>query len=530
MFTTGCDEDRHQSVKAEDAGVRPPAEAGEEAQTPSYTPPAPLAGIVAEPDDAAATLYDPGQLRTYELTVAEEDLRFLDQNPRAEQYVRGSLRVDGETVENVGIRYKGSVGAFIFPCTPWFGGGAATRGTTAAGPTSTPDEPTQSDEPSDLPVEKLASTDIDGGVADLFDADGGLGDPAPSPDGDAPTDDPAATTEDTTQAPAKYGKCSVKVSFNEYVPKREFHGVRKLLFHSMNHDRSMLRDRLAYQMFREQGLAAPRSVHARLVINGKFEGLFALVEQVDGRFTRSRFTEGGTGNLYKEVWPLHSDPAVYENALTTNEDDAADVSAFVAFHEAVTTGDRSLAGFIDPQAIMRWLAADRVMMNDDGPLHFWCGRGGQGNNPGGFGNHNYYWYQRAADEHFTLIPWDMDSSLAGSAFVHIRPQWRATAGCGCVGTLVPASCDDFVQWLLTEERAFEVAVDEFIAGPFNAVHVDALLSQWSHQISAAVRENAERPGAPSFEQWRSSVESLRSAIASMRKHRGYDYENNPMIW
>ena len=56
----------------------------------------------------------------------------------------------------------------------------------------------------------------------------------------------------------------------------------------MNLDTSLMRDRLGYLLFAEAGVAAPRSTHARVVINGEFVGLFALVEQIDGRFTRDR--------------------------------------------------------------------------------------------------------------------------------------------------------------------------------------------------------------------------------------------------
>ena len=68
----------------------------------------------------------------------------------------------------------------------------------------------------------------------------------------------------------------------------------------------MLRERLAYSLWREMGVPAPRSTH----INVKLEteqgsqllGIHLLTEAVDGRFTKAYF-EGGDGNLYKEAWP-----------------------------------------------------------------------------------------------------------------------------------------------------------------------------------------------------------------------------------
>ena len=39
------------------------------------------------------------------------------------------------------------------------------------------------------------------------------------------------------------------------------------------------------------GVAAPRSVHARLVINGELSGLYALTEQIDENFIRQNFDD-----------------------------------------------------------------------------------------------------------------------------------------------------------------------------------------------------------------------------------------------
>ena len=50
------------------------------------------------------------------------------------------------------------------------------------------------------------------------------------------------------------------------------------------------------------GVMGLRSVHAIVKINGEVSGLYALVEEVDGRFTRTNF-ENGEGNLYKGIMP-----------------------------------------------------------------------------------------------------------------------------------------------------------------------------------------------------------------------------------
>lgn len=48
----------------------------------------------------------------FDITMPERALAFIDNDPKAEQYVEASLTLRGETISPIGIRYKGSAGAF----------------------------------------------------------------------------------------------------------------------------------------------------------------------------------------------------------------------------------------------------------------------------------------------------------------------------------------------------------------------------------------------------------------------------------
>ena len=61
-------------------------------------------------------LFDQEQLHTFEINLPEESLAELDADPTAEEYVEGTLTFEGEEIGPIGVRYKGSVGAFLF-CT-----------------------------------------------------------------------------------------------------------------------------------------------------------------------------------------------------------------------------------------------------------------------------------------------------------------------------------------------------------------------------------------------------------------------------
>jgi spore coat protein CotH len=324
----------------------------------------------------------------------------------------------------------------------------------------------------------------------------------------------------------KAGKCSIKVDFDVDGNGASFFGLKKLNFHSLNQDASMLRERLAYALFRQMSVAAPRAVHARLMINGKLEGLFAVVEQIDSKFTRARFGEGGEGNVYKEVWPTYADPNVYIAALETNDKHPA-VQRMLDFKNAVDAGVDSFARFIDREYMLRYMAVDRVIINDDGVFHFWCEPIAQGNNPGPVGNHNYYWYEAQSADRFWLIPWDLDFAIGGRPDDVIYPEWTADAPCVCAypmfGTQCPASCDRVVSHLKTWLDDYNAQVDAFIAGPFEQNRVDAELNTWAAQIQSVVTEASGQNGAPTLAAWTLAVRNLKADIASARQNRGRAY-------
>jgi spore coat protein CotH len=313
----------------------------------------------------------------------------------------------------------------------------------------------------------------------------------------------------------KTGKCSMKVDFNRVDPDARFFGLKKLNFHAMHRDPSMLRDRLGYAMFRESGIAAPRAMHARLEINGQLEGLYIVVEQVDGRFTDSRFTDDGDGNLYKEIWPNHDMAESYLAALETHADDNPSVDKMVRFAADVASSPDASMRWLDEQYIMNYIAVDRVIVNDDGAFHWYCGF-----------NHNYYWYESERADRFWLIPWDLDASFnPGTSFVHIAAPWNMPAtDCTMCRGQRPAICDPLTADWAMEHDPYERAVDTFLEGPFAEENVDSKLAAWSEQIDATIHEAAGIRSAPSYEEWQTSLEALRNIITNARAHRGWDYD------
>ena len=325
----------------------------------------------------------------------------------------------------------------------------------------------------------------------------------------------------------KTGKCSLKLDFNDVDSKARFFGLKKLNLHSMNADPSMLRDRLDYRMYREMGVAAPRAMHARVQINGQSEGLYIAVEQIDGVFARSRFREGGTGNVYKEIWPMHEASSAYAAALETNEAQP-NVQHMLDFHAAIGQSRAAAERFFDRDYMLRYLAVDRVTINDDGVVRFLCVAGLTGNNPGPIGNHNYYWYEEVQSGRMWLVPWDLDKSFLLTTDVLVYPEWSASAACSCTehpwyGSQMPTSCDPLFKHIQSSPADYESAVAAFIAGPFAKSHVDQLIDTWASQIRSHVQATAGQNGAPTLEQWQAGVADLKQKVDDARLNHGYHY-------
>jgi spore coat protein CotH len=426
---------------------------------------APTTTAAAEPKYLSGDsdyLFDQAELHTFELTLSDEALAELDSDPAAEEYVEGAMTFEGETLEAVGIRYKGSIGAFL----------GCTSGSNPF----------------------------------------------------APSGSKTCT------------KLSMKVKINWDDSNAEFYGVRTVQLHAQNLDPSMMHERLGYWLFREMGVPGPRSTHARVVINGDYVGVFALTEDIDGRFTRENFDDG-TGNLYKEVWPFavggvpQSADALIAG-LETNEDENPNADIMTGFTSELAAAPLDtrldvVERWSDVDLLVRTFVVDRAIRNDDGPVHWYCF--------GPCAPHNFYWYEDPTERTVTLIPWDLDNAfdnLSGTGFTGsvtsiADPFGAITNDCqpfpfGPIGlTQISAACDPLIGSVAALTAEFDAHRADLLAGPMSPASVAALLDAWTAQIEDSVTESANAfDDAPSVAEWRAAVDALELAIDASRTGTG----------
>ena len=58
-------------------------------------------------------IYNQNKLHRFDLYISQDDLNKINGDPSAEEYVEASLVFEGKVLRNIGVRYKGSIGAWV---------------------------------------------------------------------------------------------------------------------------------------------------------------------------------------------------------------------------------------------------------------------------------------------------------------------------------------------------------------------------------------------------------------------------------
>ena len=212
-------------------------------------------------------------------------------------------------------------------------------------------------------------------------------------------------------------KLSFKLDFDEFeddypqIDNQRFYGFKKLSLKNNYDDKSMLREKVATDVFRNAGLVASHTAfYAVYVDHGdgpQYFGLYTMVEEVDDTVLDTQFSDDD-GNLYKPDGDAASFAAGNydedEFVKKTNEDEAdfSDVASLLAIiNDGSRTTDAeawrtNLEAVLDTDVFLKYLAVNTVIQNWD---------------TYGRMTHNYYLYNNPDTSKLTWIPWDNNESL-----------------------------------------------------------------------------------------------------------------------
>lgn len=315
-------------------------------------------------------------------------------------------------------------------------------------------------------------------------------------------------------------KLGMKIKFDEYQDSLRFFGLKRLNFQGYRFDDSYLKERLSYDLFRSMNIAAPRAAWAQVRVNGELQGLFGMVEQIDGRFIKSRWPDNSDGNLFKELWPGQTDAATIANHLETNED-SPDVSAMQAFSSALNTATNenlraTLGSFTDLDYLARYMAVDDAIANFDGIITYYTTGGADE-----AGNHNFYFYQQSPNL-FTMIPWDLEATLSMSSNYGSVPAWQTMPeDCnvtypvwGGENKVIAPGCDRVFRALAADLTPYHAAAQQLLDGPFSQAQMLNNIDSLAGFIQEAAKSDPHGPGAAKFQQ---AVGFIRQDIPRLRR-------------
>jgi hypothetical protein len=206
-------------------------------------------------------------------------------------------------------------------------------------------------------------------------------------------------------------KRPLKIDLNQYAKGQSLGRVRTLTLQNNVTDASMMNEVLAYRLYRDAGVPAPRTAYARVFVTvpGKYEwkylGLYSMTEAVDKQFTERHF---GTkkGAIFKPVTPslftdLGADWAAYnqiydpKGGLYDEQKKAVmELSRFLTKADDAAFAAR-IGEFIDLPEFARFMAVMVYLSDLDGIL-----------GPG----QNLYLHLHPKNQQFQFIPWDQDHS------------------------------------------------------------------------------------------------------------------------
>lgn len=199
---------------------------------------------------------------------------------------------------------------------------------------------------------------------------------------------------------------SLKLDFDRVDEDLTLYGYKKLNLNNGFKDPTMMRERIAYEVFDSLGLPASRAAYVRVFVNGEQLGLYTAVEQVDKRYLAERLGDDD-GDLYKPermtgslTYRGATIDAYPDHNIKTNEDttDHADLLRFIDVLNNTSDEDLEVAlpGVLDIDAFLRYLAASTALTN----LDSYQGTG-----------HNYYIYFHSETGVATVIPWDLNEAF-----------------------------------------------------------------------------------------------------------------------
>jgi spore coat protein CotH len=266
-------------------------------------------------------------------------------------------------------------------------------------------------------------------------------------------------------------KAAFKLKLN-WVKGQKFRGLKKMTLNNMVQDPSEIHETLTYRLFRDAGVAAPRTGFAYVYLNGIDYGMHLNIETLDDVALEERFGpfqhlyEGGYGSDV-ETGAADSPEEVTAAAKgfevdEGDEEDISDLEGLIAKVNDPAGGDFSqrIESIVELREMTRMWAVEKYVGH-------WDGYAGQ---EGGYWPNNYYLFSDSQGR-FQMLPWGTDQTWGS------RLDFTGDAGILFDKCLADPSCE---QMYANSLRGLPKAVED--AGLDSlATGTAALLKPWEEK-------------------------------------------------
>ena len=169
------------------------------------------------------------------------------------------------------------------------------------------------------------------------------------------------------------------LDFNEYVKGQKYQGLTKLNLRNNFKDTTLMRERLAYEIYRRAGLPSPRTAYAEVYVNDTFRGIYTVSETVDKIFLRDHYPNG-KGSLYKGEFDFRGfNIEVKEGTIEAYE-------VFERYNTPI-----NLHEYVHLDHFLRQMAVDIIIGDWDSYAYH---------------RHNFYIYHEPISQKLHFINWD----------------------------------------------------------------------------------------------------------------------------
>lgn len=229
------------------------------------------------------------------------------------------------------------------------------------------------------------------------------------------------------------GKPKFKIDFNLYESDQRLGVYKALALNNEVVDCSYLREPTGYELLRQLGLPAPRTVFTHVTVNGADYGLYVGLEYPDDVFLSSRYADG-SGNLYDGKYVYYDNggyqlidftPELVEYFSLEEGSDVgnADVQAIADNAYGAGKFEDKFAALLDTEEFHRHIVGEQWIGHIDGYA---------------LNTNNYRVYFDPSDGRADLLAYDLDYAFLAAAGWGM--SWGAPRGILALDCLYDESC------------------------------------------------------------------------------------------